>query len=311
MFYTQTPAERKALLEELLPQAPHYNRMWILGEAGIAAKHLGKLDEAIACREATLSGWTDLGNVERLVDVLCFVAWISAGQGNYDRACELAQQAADLAHRRARPGLLISATLQMGEFACERGDLEEAFRCLSEGLERTRGQSVYWPLVAEAQTGLALVACEQRAYDRAEALCGQVLDRLPKGPPHLIRCALDTLARIALCRGDAARAVELYRRCLDHPMRLQHRPMSVGAAEHLAWALAADRQAEEAARLLACAAHEREDMGIVLPPVDRPYHDRAIEAVRAALAGRFSEVWAQGEALDIVSALTPARVQAD
>jgi tetratricopeptide (TPR) repeat protein len=302
LYYTQTPAERKALLEEILPQAPRYSRMFISSMASVAALQLGQLEEAKRWSEATLSGWTDLGNVGRLVAEPLHVAWILMLQGDYDRAWEMAIRAADLARRGARTELLIYVTLQMGEFAFYRGDQQQAAHLLSEALEMTGGQSMYAGMAGEAQTWLSLVACEQEKYDQAEALCGEVLDRLPKGVP-LTRWALDTSARIALCRGDAARAVELYRRCLEHPMRIGHRVMSAEATEHLAWALAEDGQAEEAARLLACAAHEREDMGIVLYPIDRPYHERAMEAVQAVLAGRFPEVWAQGEALDVASAL--------
>jgi hypothetical protein len=51
----------------------------------------------------------------------------------------------------------------------------------------------------------------------------------------------------------------------------------------LAVPTAAAVQASPRVRLLACAAQERDRMGMVLPPIDRPHHDRAVETARAAL----------------------------
>jgi hypothetical protein len=84
---------------------------------------------------------------------------------------------------------------------------------------------------------------------------------------------------------------------------LRDRPRIVEAVERLAWALAADGQAGQAALLLACAARERDEMGIVLPPIDLPYHERALCAVQDALGQQtFAATWAEGEALDLEEA---------
>jgi hypothetical protein len=115
------------------------------------------------------------------------------------------------------------------------------------------------------------------------------------------------LARIALCREQAARAVELYRESLGHSRLDSGRPGDVEALEALAWALAADGQHELGARLLACTARERAEMGLVRYPVDRPYQERALAAVRAGLgAAAFDAAWAQGEALSLEAAIAAA-----
>jgi hypothetical protein len=86
----------------------------------------------------------------------------------------------------------------------------------------------------------------------------------------------------------------------DQVRRQQRRPDVIEAVEHLAWALAAGGQVSKATRLLACAAREREKKGIVLPPVDQPYHQRALEAVQDAWSAEaFAEAWAQGQGLDL------------
>jgi tetratricopeptide (TPR) repeat protein len=173
MFYAQTATESSARLERVLPHAPRYLTVWASGEAGAAAQQHGRLDEAKRWSEAALDGWMALGNVYKLVNERISVAWILARQGDYDQARILAAQAADLARRRARTDQFIYATLQMGEFAWACGDQVEAARCLSQGLDMARGQSLYAVLTAEAQLGLGLVACEQGAHNHAEALAAR------------------------------------------------------------------------------------------------------------------------------------------
>jgi tetratricopeptide (TPR) repeat protein len=252
--------------------------MVISSLASTAALDLGKLEEAKTWSEATLNGWVDLGNQIRLAQEQLFVARIAALRGDHNRARQLAHQAADLARRDGELGSIIDVALLLGELAWLRGDHCEAARHLSESFDMAQAQA--WQVAAsEAQVMLALVACEQGAYDRAEELCREAQDGFPEDD----QSGLPALARIALCRGDAARAVELYRRYLDDPVRRQHRPDTVEALEYLAWALAADVQPGEAAELLAVAARERDEMGMVLPPVDWPYHEQAMDAVRGAL----------------------------
>ena len=98
-----------------------------------------------------------------------------------------------------------------------------------------------------------------------------------------------------------ARAVALYRQALARACRTESRPDTVETLEFLSWALAADAQVGGAARLLALAGREREEMGVVLPPVDRPHHERAAETAQDALGeAGFAAAWAEGEALALV-----------
>ena len=90
------------------------------------------------------------------------------------------------------------------------------------------------------------------------------------------------------------------RLALERVRRGESRPDTVEVLECLGWALAAAGQARKAARLLALAEREREDMGIVLPPVDRPRHEGALEAVREALGEEgFAAAWAEGQSRDL------------
>ena len=45
---------------------------------------------------------------------------------------------------------------------------------------------------------------------------------------------------------------------------------------------------------------ERDEMGVVLYPVDRPHHEKAMETVRRALSEKaFAAAWAEGEVLSL------------
>ena len=86
-----------------------------------------------------------------------------------------------------------------------------------------------------------------------------------------------------------------YRAALERLRPGESRPDICEVMEFLGWALAADGQYQEAARLLAFAERERADMGMVLPPIDLPHHERALEAVRAALGDQgLAAAWAGG-----------------
>jgi hypothetical protein len=111
--------------------------------------------------------------------------------------------------------------------------------------------------------------------------------------------------------GDSAYAIAHYRAALARLRSGESRPDIVEVLEFLAWALAADGHHVDAARLLAFAERERTEMGIALPPVDRPHHDRALGAVRAArsqdLQGFESlKDLSDGQALDMKRAIALA-----
>jgi hypothetical protein len=158
------------------------------------------------------------------------------------------------------------------------------------------------------------VACERGDVERAEALCNEMRGIYPQfeeGVGDSNPNPNDTehwvggrghaaLARLALCRGDTATAVNQLRQALHHE-RLRNGVFDVfHALEHLGWALAADGQAAEAARAMAVAARAHDEIGIALLPVDRPHHGRALEVLHQALDEEaFAAAWAAGEAMSV------------
>jgi len=187
----------------------------------------------------------------------------------------------------------------LGRLAWRQGEFDTAASRYQEALESARQHSRI-EQAALARLGLALVAAERGEHEQAEALCAEAQLDLPKWNDAAQALALSTRGRMALLRGDGARAVALYRHALAGARRRESRPGTVEVLEFLAWALAADGQADEAARLLALAEREREEMGIVLPPVDRPHHKRALETVQDGLGETgLAAAWAAGETLEL------------
>ena len=299
------PAKRCALLEALLAQVPYCLQLFPLLHLGDATYQLGDLARAEAWRRRGLERAIELGALHWQASQLHQLGWIARRRGDYGQALALLARSQALLLRIGVTHELAYVVWSMGATAWYRGDLAQASQHLEQSLDLSR-QHGFSDAAADAQSVLALVACEQGDYNRAEALCVAALGDLPEGYVYGQCLATSGLARVALCRGDAPRAIDLYREAMGHERR-QGPPHIIDALEPLCWALAADGQAEEAVRLLACAARERAEMGMTLHPVDRPYHDRAVEAVRAALDEKaFAAAWAKGEGLDLDEAIEQA-----
>ena len=300
----EKPARRRVILEVLLARAPHVHGTAVCGSLGWTLLTLGELKGAELRYWDAFARWGALGHKGNQGVISVRLARIAALRGDYARSLRLLEQDRDLCRQVGLTVWLVGANCEMGDLAGQRGDHETAVRLYTESLALAR-QHAFDGSIAASLVGLARVACERGEYERAEATCSQALDTLVETPNWLRGSVASVRARVALCRGHAGHAVALYREGLRCVLPEQDRTEIVEAAEYLAWALAADGRCAEAARLLAFATHQREDMGIVLYPVDRPHHERALAAARAALdEAAFNVAWAQGEAWSIEDALT-------
>jgi tetratricopeptide (TPR) repeat protein len=302
------PLERgQTLLQELLAHRPqgaidHYLARYL----GLFTQGLGDLEGAEAPLQFSAEGFGKWGIVGEQAYTWNYLADVAAKQGDYARAERLFEQSSELCRRSGLITMLAWTVRRMGALAWQCGDQEIAARHYAESLALAREHAIErheaWCLV-----GLARVACERGEYERAKTVCAKALT-IPNTRRDLRQVHLPSaLARVALCRGQAALAVKLYRESLDRRLSRQGRPSDVEALEALAWALAADGQHELGTWLLACAAREREEMGLVRYPVDRPYQERALAAARVGLGGAaFVAAWAQGKAFSLGDALEAA-----
>jgi non-specific serine/threonine protein kinase len=294
------------VLEEWLPHAPRYWKYLIQLHLADAAVFRGDLT---AAEGLLLESYRDCssmrdkrGQSATLVRMIDVAMW----RGDYDGAERLLVRAQTIPHLSGNYQDRIRGLASGGLLAWQRGDPERATLLLEEGLvlarEQKRSQDEPWILAV-----LAHIACEDGRYGDVEALCGHVLEATPAAWHRVRRLALLALGRAALLAGETARAVDQHHKALDHARQAEHRPEIAATLEYLAWALAADGQHREATQLLAVAARERDEMGIVLPPLDRPHHERAMEAVRGAIdEAAFATARRQGEALGLDEAVTRA-----
>ena len=226
-----------------------------------------------------------------------------ATRGDYADAERMLERGRTLVRRVGNYRNVFWTTWDLSNLAWRQDEFDTATSRCQEALELAR-QHGYPGHAALATLGLALIAAERGEHEQTEALCAGAQRDLAAWDDAAEALALSTRGRAALLRGDEARAAALYRQALERARRDESRPDMVELIEYLAWALAADGQAREAARLLALAEREREEMGMVLPPVDRPHHERALETVQDALSeANLAAAWAEGEALALETAV--------
>jgi len=319
----ERPDKRHAMIQELLPRVPQYALPHFQKCLAVSAWDLGQIEDAQVRLEESLAGWVEMEATHHQGVCFLSLAEIAIKRGDFCHAERLLVRGQKLVRQYGLFSAVVQATQRLGGLAWLCCDYETARQCFEESLFQAREHG-YTELSIGGQIWLALVACEQDAYDRAKALCAQALDGLPDGDRGVFGFASYALGRVALRQGQAAHAVAHYREslgCLEHfqhrrtqqfPQDVGHmyadsRPDKVEALEDLAWALAADGQAAEATRLLAVAACEREEMGTILYPVDCPHHEKAMETARSALGEEaFAAAWAEGEALSLDEAVARA-----
>jgi tetratricopeptide (TPR) repeat protein len=238
----------------------------------------------------------EVGDTLMVARALLTVAGIVALHGDNVRAETLLGRMRDLSRRDGHHLMTIEATQALGHLAWQQCELGQASSCFQEALDLARQHS-YSGKGTLARLGLALVAVERGEHGQAETLCAQAVPELAERDDEAQTTAQCACGRAALRRGQWTLAVKSYRQAVEWAWRSESRPDTARALEFLAWALAADGQPVDAARLLALAEREREEMGMILPPVNRPYHEHAVGNACAALGQeRFAAAWTEGQA---------------
>jgi hypothetical protein len=158
--------------------------------------------------------------------------------------------------------------------------------------------------VASTLSNLGLLAARQSHLEEAEALCQEGLALARElGDRQGIAQALSALCRVAAGRGDLDRAAGLCRESLVLRRALGDRRGIVECLEQMAL-LAVDAAAfERAATLFGAAAASREAIGIPVPPVDRPEHDRAMASAGLTLGPRLAALTQTGAAQTLEQAV--------
>ena len=168
-----------------------------------------------------------------------------------------------------------------GELLYQLGRLAEADACLEEAVARAL-QLQELDYLYDDRLRLALVRAERGDLAGARAALAAAEAATIHRDDGREAALLDTRGRVALLAGDTQSALAPLRAQIEYVRSLEWRTAVAPALEHLAWALAALGDMEEAAALLAEARREREATGTVLYPVEIAHHERAV-----ALVGRW------------------------
>ena len=224
-------------------------------------------------------------------------------KANYDEAEKLLEDCCELAHRTGSLTMKAPAMRLLGETAWLRGNVDMAERRLTETLGQAR-RALLPGEAALAQRWLSYIACAAGEYDRAEALCEEILAGLREHDHFERGVAKLALACVARFRGDATLAVKRFQECLQDLLRTISWGDAIRALEGLSWAQVDLDRYEETAQLLGFLAAERDRTGMILPPVDQPHHERALNAAREGLGDEaFTSAWESGGALTLEEAV--------
>jgi tetratricopeptide (TPR) repeat protein len=293
------PEERRVLLAELLPEVPYILGADVLLELGWTNLGLGNFPEAGVWFQGSFERWGEAGILPAQAHASQGLAGVNFLLGHNDRALRHLEQCQELGRRSGnRNWILVGARLH-GELAWRRGDLETAARWLQEALDlaQERGSIA---TIAHVQRWRAYVLCSQGDFDQAEAVGTASLEGFDEANDFGRGIASLALARVALFRGEADHAVELFRAALRRLSTQETWMDTIRALEGLGWALAEVGLHREAAVLLGFVDGQRQAVRMVRPAVDRPYHEGVVADLRAALGEDvFAAAWAEGEGLTL------------
>lgn len=263
----------------------------------------GQVSEAEHWARETLAFTTDL-SPEAAAYAHLALGWMGAGRrdaragAHGDRAYQLACTLGDEWIKGM--SLICSGIVRhlRGDVAGGTADLWEARRLLSEADD---GWGVGFTLTA--LSGLALARGDQ---DDAERFAESHLEMARKmSDLRSIAQALDSLAFVALLRGDTMRAETLLVESVALSWEVGHHELVSYGIHGLAVA-AAPADAMRSARLYGAAEALREAAGAVMWPPRRHLYDRSAEAVRDAVGAADCVARAEGRAMSGAAAVAYA-----
>jgi DNA-binding CsgD family transcriptional regulator len=248
-----------------------------LSGAGMLALFLGDYPRAGACKAESLAFWRGRGNPVATARELYGYGMVAYREGDLTLAEQRTSEAVAILRACDPPlpgaaAVLGIALSILGDFAVVRGDLVPAAARYEEAVALFRARGLGWGLT-EAAIGLG---------------------------------------NVQLATGDAASAEALYREALGLAHGFGDAARVAGALAGLAGVAVARGRPMRAVRFLAAAEAAYATVGMPIFPRDRPTHDRAKAAARAALGdAAFDAAWAAGRALPFGQAVAEAQEEAD
>ena len=283
-------------------EAPTVARARALNVSGYYAFRLGDCQGARELLEGGLTIGRQLGDQESIFFALHNLGNVAMGQGDYQGARALCEEELAMGRQSGNQGSVRWGLLQLGRLAYLEGDYEGARPLLEESLAISRQMGDRYGILGSLLF-LGDVARHQGDYDGARALYEESLEiqRL-SGNNADTGWLLDGLAAVARSREIQGSEGVLSREPGDLPSGW--RPGGIASVLEGLAGVAADDQAEPAARLFGAAEALRAAIGAPLAPSERADYDRYVAATCAALGQEaFTAAWEAGRALSLDEAV--------
>jgi predicted ATPase/DNA-binding CsgD family transcriptional regulator len=296
-----------AQLIECHPDAPVDARCDALIASGKLAEYQGDPVGAEALLTSALELANAIGDPLRIADAELYLARSDRDRGVYQRALQRGERSLAVFQQHGSPADMIWARLSLGDVELDQGHASEAAKHYEWALATSRQHGILDCIASSLfnlGTAAALGGDNQRAsrlYQESRALFEMLNNGGCVGEIRIHQ------GRLAIASGDLVQAEQHFRSGLAELRELGWRPLIALGIEGLAAIAGARKQAELAAKLFACAAILRKQVGAPLRPIDRPWHDRALDAARAQIScDAWAAAWAAGEQIDPDEALDVA-----
>ncbi len=264
-------------------QAPATLRANALRITGALAYGQGRYDMATALTEQALSLYRAQADSTGIAAALNNLGLIAREQGTYTRAEALFEESLAIKRERRNRQGEALTLNNLGNVAMALGHYQRAAALHAESLAIERELGNRWG-IATSLHNLAEVARDQQDLAAAAHLLEESLViKRELGDYQGIAISLDGLAEVARRQGDFERSERLAAQSLAAYFTLADQLGIARALEGLAATAYALRNPARAARLCAAAAALRQSTGAPLPMNEKAGFDRTVEAARSAL----------------------------
>jgi tetratricopeptide (TPR) repeat protein len=277
-----------------------------LGILGVDAVRRYGYDRAQALHAESIALLTEIG-AKWSLGWAYFWQGLSAGRANDPAGRAALEQSVAIWRETRDPWALAVAEMGLAEAAYQTGDYEGTRASLDDALPAFREMGDKW-LMAHSLMMLGGVALADGNHERAEALYAESLAlRRDLGDKYGIAHALRGLANIAQQQGHTEQAISHYRASLALYREVSSLEGIAACVKGLAVVATAQGQHTHAAELLGAAESVKAPAGVLVPPTERPAHDRALATLRDQMsADAFASAWAAGQAMTLEQAVTRA-----
>jgi non-specific serine/threonine protein kinase len=278
-----------------------------LSDLGSLARERGEYGAAVSCYEESLAHFREAGFGLGGAYSLSYLACVMERCGAYERAVALQEEALARWREVVNPNGITWSLLNLGWALLAQGEDARGMALLEESLARSREEGHFWG-VPSVLTYLGWAAYQRCEHEQAVALQEQALARYRRiGYRWGSAWVLAALGCVVQARGEYGQAATYLRESLQLSRELGARGLLAEALEGMTWLAVAEGQVAHGARLGGASEALREELGAALHPVLHASHDRAVQAIRAALGeAAFMTAWAEGRALPLDEAVALA-----